>query len=75
MAFDKDTVTTQRTSKLLKAQLAASMFLFWFGGFSWFFSDSGALDNSDGISWSAAMLIIGGIWYVITKIGIWWHHE
>jgi len=75
MAFDKDTVTTQLTSKTLKAQLAISMFLFWFGGISWFFSDSGALDNSDGISWSAAMMIIGGIWYVITKLMIWWQHE
>jgi hypothetical protein len=69
------TITTQRTSKVLKAQLALSMFLMIFGLFSWFLPYGGALDDSDGISWSAATVILGGVWYVVTKIGIWWQHE
>jgi len=75
MAFDKDTVTTQRTSKVLKAQLAISMFLMIFGGFSLFLPYGGALDDADGLPWSITMMIVGGIWYVITKIAIWWQHE
>ena len=40
------TITTQRTSKLLKAQLAISMFLMLFGGFSWFLPEGGATGGS-----------------------------
>ena len=70
-----DIVTTQRTSKTLKIQLLISAFLFWFGLLSWFLPYGGALDNTKGLPWSATMMIIGGVWYVITKIGIWWQHE
>ena len=69
------TVTTERTSKPLKAQLFLSAGLFWFALLSWFLPYGGALDDSDGISWSAAAMMIGGVWYVITKVLIWWHHE
>jgi len=69
------TITTQRTSKTLKAQLALSMFLMIFGGFSWFLPYGGAPDDNEGLSWPATMMIIGGIWYVGTKIAIWWQHE
>lgn len=75
MATKQSTVTTQRTSKTLKAQLAISMFLMIFGGFSLFLPYDGALDDTDGLSWPITMTIIGGIWYVITKLMIWWQHE
>jgi hypothetical protein len=67
-------VTTQRTSKPLKAQLAISAFLFGFGLLSWFLP-YGHSSEILGISWAAAMMVIGGTWYVITKIMIWWQHE
>ena len=69
------TITIQRTSKTLKAQLFLSTFLFWFGLLSWFLPYGGALDSSSGISWSAAAVIAGGIWFMITKILIWWNHK
>ena len=75
MATKQSTITTQRTSKTLKAQLAISMFLMIFGGFSWFLPYGGSLDDTEGLSWSAAMVIIGGVWYVVTKVMIWWNHE
>ena len=74
MTKDTKTVTTQRTSKALKAQLAISMFLMIYGGFSWFMPYGGAIDGREGLSWSAAMVIAGAVWYVVTRIGIWWDH-
>ena len=69
------TITTQRTSKALKAQLAISMFLMIFGGFSWFLPYGGALDDTERLPWSVTAMIVGGICYVGTKIAIWWQHE
>jgi len=69
-----ETITTQRTSKPLKAQLLLSVCLFWFGLLSWFLPYGGALDTSEGLSWSSAVMIVGGAWYVITKVMIWWEH-
>jgi hypothetical protein len=68
-------ITTQRTSKALKAQLFISAFLFWFGLLSWFLPYGGALDSTAGLPWSVTAMIIGGVWYMITKVLIWWHHE
>lgn len=75
MTTEMKTVTTQRTGKLLKAQLAISMFLMIFGGFSWFLPYGGVFDGSEGLSWSATMAIVGGVWNVVTRIGIWWEHD
>jgi hypothetical protein len=75
MTENTKTVTTQRTSKTLKAQLAISMFLMIFGGFSWFVPYGGAFDGTEGLSWSATLMIVGGVWYVITKALVWWNHE
>lgn len=69
------TVTTQRTSKVLKAQLAISMFLMIFGGFSWFLPYGGAFDDTEGLSWSAAAVIIGGVWNIFVRLAVWWNHE
>jgi hypothetical protein len=70
----QDVVTTQRISKTLKARLFLSASLFWFGLLSWFLPYGGALDDSEGLSWSASVMILGSVWYVITKILIWWQH-
>lgn len=72
MTENTKTVTTQRTRKTLKAQLAISIFLMIYGGFSWFLPYGGALDGSEGMSWSATMVIVGGVWYVVTKMMVWW---
>lgn len=58
------TMTTERTSKTLKAQLAISSYLMLFGGFSWFMPYGGAFDGSERLSWPATMMIVGelGMW-------------
>ena len=67
-------VLTERTSKPLKAQLLISGFLFWFGLLSWFLP-YGHTSEVPGLSWAATMMILGGVWYIVTRIGVWWQHE
>ena len=66
MATRNSIVTTQRTSKSLKAQLLISTCLFWFGLLSCFLPYGGALDATEGLSWSETVIVIGGFWYVIS---------
>jgi hypothetical protein len=66
-------ITTQRTSKPLKAQLLISTFLFWFGLLSYFLPH-GHTSEVLGLPWSAVVMIIGGTWYMITKVMVWWQH-
>jgi hypothetical protein len=66
-------INAQRTSKPLKAQLFLSVSLFWIGLLSWFLPH-GHSSEVLGISWAAAATIAGGVWYVITKVMIWWEH-
>lgn len=63
--------TTQRTSKALKAQLFISLSLAMYGLLTWLLPHD---DVTDGLSWPARWIAIGGIWFVITKIRIWWNH-
>ena len=67
-------VTIQRTSKTLKAQLFLSISLFWFALLSWFLP-YGHSTEIGGMSWSAAMMLGGATWYVVTKVLIWWEHS
>ena len=67
------TITTQRTSKPLKAQLFLSVSLFWFGLLSWLLPH-GHTSEVLGISWAAAMMILGGVYYFGVKVMIWWGH-
>lgn len=69
---DSKIVTTQRISKVLKAQLFIALFLLIYGMFSWFLPHGNVTDN---ISWPTLLMAIGLTWYIITKIRIWWHHE
>jgi hypothetical protein len=71
--YKSQTVTTQHTSKPLKAQLLISVSLFWFGLLSWFLPH-GHSSEVLGISWATAATILGGVWYVRTKGMLWWEH-
>jgi hypothetical protein len=66
-------ITTQRTSKPLKAQLFLSVSLFWFGLLSWFLPH-GHTSEVLGISWAATATIAGGAWYVVINVCVWWEH-
>jgi len=72
-------VTTQTTSKSLKTEIMLSSVVFW-SGIVWAFSSNAAHDSSSvGVSLSGLsptlMIVFGLIWYLVTKIRIWWHHE
>ena len=34
-----------------------------------------ALDTTEGLPWPVSAMIVGGVWYMITKVLIWWNHE
>ena len=73
MAAEQQTVTTQRTSKPLKAQLFLSSTLFWFALLSWFLPYGHSTDIA-GLSWAAFAMIAGAVWYTAIKLAVWWHH-
>jgi hypothetical protein len=52
-----------------------SSFLFWFGLLSFFLPYGGVLEPAEGLPWSVAAMIIGGVWYMIIKVLIWWQHD
>lgn len=66
-------ITTQGTSKYLKAQqlIAAGIAIFGLLG------TCGAVSENDNslASFNAGLFWIGIIWFVIVKIRIWWHHK
>lgn len=63
--FSNPSITTQRTSKPLKLQLVLSAWLFWFGIIPLFIYGEFYL-------WA---VVIGGAWYMIIRVLVWWHHE
>lgn len=68
------TITLEKTSKPLKAQLFLSLFTIAFGALSWFLPYGHSADLAE-ISWSAAVTFAGAVWYVVTRVLIWWQHR
>jgi len=69
--------TVQLTSKNLKMQIIISSVLFWGGlivGYNMVKVNAGG-GNPETISYSAFSVVIGFVWYIITKIRVWWHHD
>ncbi len=62
--------TIELTSKPLKAHLALSAFLFWFGLLSCFLPHGHSAEIA-GASWSAFAVIIGAVCYVGTRVMVW----
>ncbi len=63
-------VTTQATSKALKAQQAIASALFLVGLFIMFAGKGG-----DGATFGAVVMVAGIAWYIAARTRIWWHHE
>lgn len=61
--------TVQETSKKLKLQIILASILFW-GGLGFFYI---IFRKEEGVF--LIMSIAGAIWYVVTKIRVWWHHK
>lgn len=67
--------TIQQTSKRLKVHIIFSSLAFWFG-LIWLL----IAINSDSPTPSTSpipvlLIIIGLVWFLITKLRIWWHHK
>jgi uncharacterized membrane protein YvbJ len=72
--------TKQLTSKRLKVQIIISSVLFW-GGIIWMIVVGSSASRS-GVPPSRVVTIIailmiftGLVWYVVTRLRIWWHHK
>jgi len=71
--------TIQQTSKRLKTHAIFST-LFWLVGLIWIIGAMASASNSPeapeaGVGIPILLLIIGMIWYFVTKFRIWWHHK
>lgn len=62
--------TVQETSKKFKLQIVLASILFWVGLFFGF-----KLKGEGGVASFVIISLIGAIWYVVTKIRVWWHHK
>ena len=67
-------LTIQETSKKLKMQIIISSIMFWVGLFM-AFSYAQAIGEDSSPTIPAFMMLIGLIWYLITRFRIWWHHK
>ena len=63
--------TIQLTSKSLKMQTLISCILF-IGGLIVGYTNIG---DPETMGYAATAILVGGGWYIITKIKMWWHHD
>ena len=72
--------TIQQTSKRLKMQILISAALFW-GGIVWMIvvassaSRAGVPPSRVATVIATLMILAGLVWYVVTKLRVWWHHK
>ncbi len=68
--------TVQETSKKLKLQILISSIMFWVG-IIWLFIEINNVKINGGEPSQTPnfLLLIGIIWYVVTKVRVWWHHK
>lgn len=66
-------VTTQLTSKRLKTQIALSALMFCIGAI-WAFVGANVDENASPSPVAIIISIVGIIWFIVTRIRIWWHH-
>jgi proline racemase len=65
--------TVEQTSKALKGQVLASVLLVMAGTFM---TCASAAAEAPGFGAAAGLLAFAGVvWFIVTRIRIWWHHE
>ncbi|MGB1800466.1 MAG: zinc-ribbon domain-containing protein [Gammaproteobacteria bacterium] len=64
-------LTIQETSKKLKLQIVLSSLLFWIGLLALMM----VVAAEEEPVLSSMAIAVGLIWYLITRIRIWWHHK
>lgn len=66
--------TIQGTAKELKGQLALAALFFWGGIAGMFLLPASEYGDAAPFITTGAMLF-GFVWYIATRIRIWWHHS
>jgi uncharacterized membrane protein YvbJ len=64
--------TVQETSKKLKLQIIIASVIFWLG-FIWAIMKFQA-DEPPGTA-PVVLVLIGMVWYLVTRFRVWWHHK
>ena len=67
--------TVQETSKKLKLNTLFASILFWGGIISVFNTASPLEVGSDPPILATLSIMVGAIWYIVTKFRVWWHHK
>jgi len=63
--------TIQQTSKRLKLHIVLASVVFWIGTV-WLFM---APPSSIPMLVAVFTTIAGGVWYLVTRLRVWWHHK
>ncbi|MEW4982176.1 MAG: hypothetical protein AB1Y26_02940 [Cycloclasticus sp.] len=68
--------TVQETSKKFKTHIIISAVMFW-GGLISIFSKAGNPNRvaEEGLNYPVLFVSLGLVWYVVTKLRVWWHHK
>lgn len=75
LATGTQTTTIQETAKKFKLHLLGAWALF-IGGWIWIFKAVGAAkDGIEPPGYVGLPVVIGFLWWVVTKFRIWWHHR
>lgn len=64
--------TVQETSKKFKTHIIIASLMFW-GGFFAIFEAGG--DPTRDAGNAPIVAAVGTVWYIVTKLRIWWHHK
>jgi uncharacterized OB-fold protein len=64
--------TVQETSKKLKIQIIIASVFFWVG-VVWIFVE--IRDNKPATLVPVILVLLGMVWYLVTRFRVWWHHK
>ena len=67
--------TIQETSKRLKVHIFVAALFGWVGGVWLIVAWNTSAVSADSIGVALLLLVVGALWYFVTKIRIWWHHK
>ncbi len=67
--------TTQETSKKLKLQIIFSSVIFWVGVVWIFIAIEQEKNGGESSPVPGLLLLVGMVWYIVTRLRIWWHHK
>ncbi len=67
--------TIQGTSKRLKLHVILSSIVFWIGVVWLIVGINTAKEGEQSSAVPVIFLLVGVVWYVVTRYRIWWHHK